>query len=59
MTPKTCDNHGQIDKQTEFIKKLKREQISLRAKLVISYNWGTGVKKGVVVVGWGGLVVSV
>ena len=39
MTPKTCDNHGQRDKQTEFINRVKREQISLRTKLVISFNW--------------------
>ena len=38
MTPKTCDNHGQRDKQTEFINRVKREQISLRTKLVISFN---------------------
>ena len=36
MTPKTCDNHGQRDKQTEFINRVKIEQISLRTKLVIS-----------------------
>ena len=40
MTPKTCDNHGQRDKQTEFINRVKREQISLRTKLVISFNPG-------------------
>ena len=41
------------DKQTEFVNRGKREQISLRRKLVISFNWGiinaivdsTGVKK--------------
>ena len=41
------------DKQTEFINRGKREQISLRRKLVISFNWviinaivdSTGVKK--------------
>ena len=32
MTQKTCDNHGQRDKQTEFIDRVKREQISLRTK---------------------------
>ena len=36
MTP----NHGQRDKQTEFINRVKREQISLRTKLVISFNRG-------------------
>ena len=40
MTPKTCDNHGQRDKQTEFINKVKREQNSLRTKLVISFDRG-------------------
>ena len=40
MTPKSCDNHGQRDKQTEFIIRVKREQISLRTKLVISFNLG-------------------
>ena len=42
MTPKTCDNHGhgQRDKQTEFINKEKREQNSLRTKLVISFDRG-------------------
>ena len=40
MTPKTCDNHGQRDKKTEFIIRVKREQKSLRTKLVISFNWG-------------------
>ena len=40
MTPKTCDNHGQRDKQTELINRVKREQISLRTKLVISLNCG-------------------
>ena len=38
MTPKTCDNHGhgQRDKQTEFINRVKREQIrhTLRSKQV-------------------------
>ena len=28
VTPKTCDNHGQSDKQTEFIIRVKRVQIS-------------------------------
>ena len=28
------------DKQTEFVNRGKREQISLRRKLVISFNWG-------------------
>ena len=37
MTSKTCDNHRQRDKQ---INKLKREDISLRTKLVIFFNWG-------------------
>ena len=32
MIPKTCDNHGQRDKQAEFINRVKREQISLRTK---------------------------
>ena len=40
MTPKTCDNYGQRNKQTEFINRVKREQISLRTKLVISFNQG-------------------
>ena len=39
-TPKTCDNHRQRDKQTEFINREKRDHISLRTKLVISFNWG-------------------
>ena len=33
---KTCDDHGQRDKQTEFINRVKREQISLRTILVKS-----------------------
>ena len=37
MTPKTCDNYRQRDKQ---INRLKRENISLRTKLVKSFNWG-------------------
>ena len=37
MTQKTCDNHRQRNKQ---INRLKREPISLRTKLVISFNWG-------------------
>ena len=49
MTPKTCDNHRQRDKQTEFKNGVKREQISLRTKLVISFNFAkinsTEVKK--------------
>ena len=40
LTPKPCDNHGQRDKQTEFINKVKREQNSLRTKLVISFDRG-------------------
>ena len=32
MISKTCDNHGQRDKQTEFKNRVKREQISLRTK---------------------------
>ena len=40
MTPKTFDNHGQRDKQSEFITRVKREQISLRTKLVIYFNQG-------------------
>ena len=39
MTPKTCE-YGQRDKQTEFINRVKREQISLKTKLVISFNRG-------------------
>ena len=35
MTPKTCDNYGQRNKQTEFTNRVKREQISLRTKFVI------------------------
>ena len=37
MTPKTCDNHRQRDKH---IYELKKEHISLRTKLVISFNRG-------------------
>ena len=33
MTPKTCTNHGQRHKQTEFINRVKREQISLKTIL--------------------------
>ena len=35
MTPKT---HRQTDIQTEFINRVKSEYISLRTKLVISFN---------------------
>ena len=36
----TCDNHGQRqrEKQSKFINRVKREQKSLRTKLVISFN---------------------
>ena len=40
MTQKTCCNYRQRDKQTEFIKRVKSKHISLRTKLMITYNWG-------------------
>ena len=40
MTPKTYDNHGQKNNQTEFINKVKKEHLSLRTKLVITFNRG-------------------
>ena len=45
MNPKTCNNHGQRDRQTEFMNRVKREQISLRKKLVISFNLGKVIVK--------------
>ena len=38
MTPKTCDNYWQRDKQAEFINRVKIEQKSMRTKLVTSFN---------------------
>ena len=40
MTPKTCDNHRKREKQREFIKRVKKEHISLRTKLALSFDWG-------------------
>ena len=33
IIPKTCDNNRQRDQQTEFINRVKREQISLKTIL--------------------------
>ena len=35
MTPKSYDNH----RQTDIINRVEREHISLRTKLVTSFNW--------------------
>lgn len=40
MTSKTCGNHRQRDKQIEIINRVKREYLSLRTKLVISFIRG-------------------
>ena len=35
---KTSNNHRQTDKQIKIINRVKREQLSLRRKLLISFN---------------------
>ena len=40
MTPKTYDNHMYVRQTDKDNKIVQREDISLRTKLVISFNWG-------------------
>ena len=40
MTPKTYDNHKQSDKQTKIKNRVERENMILRTKFAISFNWG-------------------